>query len=128
MREHQDQYSRLGAGVQDQVEMEVIGFPGAVGYTTFEQADMLADALDLRPGVRVLDVGSGAGWPSLYLVVRTGCHAFLTDVPEAAIRNAERRSKDGPQSVRCSFAVASGTHLPLKPGSFDAILHTDMLC
>src|SRR5205807_6531345 len=50
------------------VERIVIGGDwGANGYTTMAQADRLAEVLDLRPGKVLLDVGSGRGWPGLYL-------------------------------------------------------------
>lgn len=50
--------------VAERVERMVIGADfGADGYTTRTQADELARHPDLRPGVRLLEVGSGRGWP-----------------------------------------------------------------
>lgn len=47
-------------GVAARVERLVIGADfGADGYTTVEQADELARRLGMRPGLRVLDLGSG---------------------------------------------------------------------
>jgi hypothetical protein len=36
---------------------------GANGFTTLSQADLLADCLDLGTGKRLLDIGTGRGWP-----------------------------------------------------------------
>jgi len=58
--------------ITEQIERIVIGgIWGANGYTTIRQADDLAEALDLRPGQRLLDIGPGRGWPGLYLAVST---------------------------------------------------------
>src|SRR5262245_58853227 len=48
------------------IERAVIGGDwGANGYTTIAQADLLGDALGLVPGMRLLDLGAGRGWPGL---------------------------------------------------------------
>ena len=108
------------------VERRVIGANvGANGYTTVAQADQLIEALDLSAESRLLDLGSGRGWPGLHVAARTGCHAVLTDVPEAAVRAAQLRSADA--SDRVSVARASATHLPFANRSFDAICHADTL-
>ncbi len=110
------------------VQREVFGADTWVrGYTTPAQADLLAQRLDLRPGVRLLDVGAGQGWPSLYLAQKTGCEAVLTDIPEPGLRDALGRAVRLRLAARCSFLMASGTHLPLRAGSFDAVVHTDTL-
>ena len=62
---------------------------GANGYTTAAQANLLAQRLDLGPGKRLLDVGSGRGWPGLYLAASTGCTVVLTDLLLLAV--ARRR-------------------------------------
>jgi SAM-dependent methyltransferase len=65
---------------------------GADGYTTVEQADELARRLELRPGLRLLDLGCGSGWPGLYLAMRTGCQVVLSDVPLDGLRSAKARA------------------------------------
>ncbi len=108
------------------VERRVIGANvGANGYTTLAQADRLVDSLDLSPKSRLLDLGCGRGWPGLHVAARSGCRAVLIDVPEPAIRTAQRRSAGA--SNRVSVARASATHPPFAAGSFDAICHADTL-
>ncbi len=110
------------------VQREVFGADTWVrGYTTPAQADLLARRLDLRPGVRLLDVGAGQGWPSVYLAKTTGCRAVLTDLPVPALRAAYDRSAREQVAGGCSFLRASGTHLPFRPHTFDAVVHTDTL-
>jgi protein-L-isoaspartate O-methyltransferase len=122
-------YARRLSLAELAVEREVHGInAGITSYTTPAQAGMLADALALAPGVRVLDVGAGSGWPGVYLAKKTGCACVLTDVPAAAIRIAAARAAKQEVLARCSSAVASGTHLPFRAKSFDAVMHSDVLC
>jgi ubiquinone/menaquinone biosynthesis C-methylase UbiE len=128
MNEFDDRYSRFGDGVVAAVETEVIGVPGANGYTTVEQARDLAEALHLGPDIRVLDIGSGAGWPALYLISETGCEAVLTDPSPDGVRAAAGQAVDVDSERRSAFALASGVALPFKSRSFDAVMHADTLC
>jgi SAM-dependent methyltransferase len=100
---------------------------GATGFTTVAQADLLADVLALRPTDRLLDIGSGCGWPGLYLGARRGCTVVVTDLSAAGILRAHQRiRRDG---LASSFAVvASARHLPFAEPSFDGIVHADSLC
>jgi 2-polyprenyl-3-methyl-5-hydroxy-6-metoxy-1,4-benzoquinol methylase len=110
------------------VERDVHGInAGITSYTTPAQAGALADVLGLGPGVSLLDVGAGAGWPGVYLAERTGCRVFLTDVPVDGIRTAAARAARQGVFETCSFAAASGTHLPFRARTFDAVVHTDVL-
>jgi ubiquinone/menaquinone biosynthesis C-methylase UbiE len=109
------------------VEREAIGANvGANGYTTVAQVDMLAQRLELNAGATLLDIGSGRGWPALYLAARTGCRAVLMDLPEPALAAAIWRADDQRLSG-VSATRASATHLPFRPASFDVITHTDTL-
>ena len=121
-------YATMDTEVHALVQQEVFGREAWVrGYTTPAQADLLAERLGLRPGVRLLDVGAGQGWPSLYLAKKTGCDSVLTDVPEPGLRNALGRSDCDGLGDRCSFVLASGARLPFSPHTFDAVIHTDAL-
>ncbi len=131
-REIADRFSRTYAtqtsDAHAAVQRDVFGADTWVnGYTTPAQADLLSARLGLRPGVRLLDVGAGQGWPSLYLAKQTGCEAVLSDVPAPALRSALARAGRQRLTGRCSFLLASGAYLPFAPHTFDAVIHTDAL-
>ena len=123
-----DSYAKSTGSADRAVRREVIGADvGAHGYTTVAQADLLAERLSLGPGERLLDVGSGLGWPGLYLAERSGCEAVLTDLPAVALRNASIRARRRRVQRRCAFVLSSGRALPFRRRSFDAVVHTDVL-
>jgi SAM-dependent methyltransferase len=124
-----DRYGEQRSEVVDLIERTVIGGDwGANGYTTVAQAQTLADALGLAPGVRLLDLGAGRGWPGLYLAVRTGCEVVLTDVPVEGLRQAVARAGSEGIGDRVATVAASARALPFQPQSFDAVVHADVLC
>lgn len=111
------------------VERIVIGADyGADGYTTLDQADDLARRLRLRPGERLLELGSGRGWPGLYLAQTTCCHVTLTDLPLDGLRDARQRAAQEGLADRCHVAAAEGAALPFAADAFDAIVHADVMC
>ncbi|TMC47920.1 MAG: class I SAM-dependent methyltransferase [Chloroflexi bacterium] len=118
----------IAATVMVELEQAVLGTAyGANGYTPLGQAEMLIRVLALQPGERLLDIGAGCGWPGLYLAARTGCRVTVTDLPIQGMRRAwERIRSDGLASS--SAVVSTARHLPFRPASFDAIVHTDVLC
>jgi methylase of polypeptide subunit release factors len=121
-------YTVPPADVIKKIERKVIGAVwGANGFTTVEQADLIGERLDLAPGQRLMDIGTGRGWPGLYLAERRGCEVVLTDLPIEGLQHALRRA--AAESVSSLGAVVSSARdLPFGRESVDAIVHTDVLC
>lgn len=110
-------------------EGEAVGSDyGACGYLTIDQADELGGHLALTPDHLLLDIGSGNGWPGLYLAARSGCRVVVSDLTVAGMAEARRRARADDMAARTSAVVASARHLPFRPDSFDAIVHADVLC
>ena len=111
------------------IELAVIGADwGANGYTTVIQADELSAMLELRAGSMVLDIGAGRGWPGLYMAAATGCSVVLTDVPIEGLAFARERSLREGVDDRAWQVNATGRDLPFPAETFDAVVHTDVLC
>lgn len=124
-----ERYGRASSDATRVLERMVIGSDfEASGYTTLAQADLIAERLRLREGERLLDVGAGRGWPGLYLSKVTGCSVVLTDLPQEGLRTARRRAGGEGIGDRVATAAASARRLPFAGGTFDAIVHTDVLC
>ena len=122
-----DYYAGAGAPVIRELERRVLGVDyGGNSYTPLDQAHRLLDALALEPTSLLLDIGSGAGWPGLYLAKESECRTVLSDVPTEGLRLAlDRAAIEGIDAVA---VAASGTDLPFAKDSFDAISHSDVLC
>jgi 2-polyprenyl-3-methyl-5-hydroxy-6-metoxy-1,4-benzoquinol methylase len=125
----QERYRNTPSLLTRQIEQRVIGGDwGANGFTTMAQADTLARELHLSAADRLLDVGSGRGWPGLYLAAQTGCRVVLTDLPLEGLRVAANRAASEGLLVRTGVVAAAASGLPFQAGSFDVIIHTDVLC
>jgi cyclopropane fatty-acyl-phospholipid synthase-like methyltransferase len=122
-------YATSGATPLVAAEIEVLGSDyRANGYTTIEQAHRLARLVGLGESDRLLDVGSGCGWPGLYLAEQYGCSVATVDpAHDGIVAGAERADRDG-LTARHIAATAEGWALPFRTGSFDAIVHADVLC
>lgn len=122
-------YSAGRTDVTSEVERRVIGADyGANGFTTRSEADEMGALLALRPGRRLLDVGAGRGWPGLYLAASTGCSVVLSDLPLTGLLLARDRARAEGITDRVAGCVATASALPFAPQTFDAVVHSDVLC
>ncbi|HKR49901.1 MAG TPA: class I SAM-dependent methyltransferase [Pseudonocardiaceae bacterium] len=88
----------------------------------------LADQLDLRPGLRVLDVGCGMGGASRYLARRFGVRVAGVDLTPEFVEVARELTARCRLDGLVEIQQASGTDLPFQGGTFDAacLLHVAM--
>jgi ubiquinone/menaquinone biosynthesis C-methylase UbiE len=111
------------------IERQVCGCDyGASSWTTRVEADRMATLLELRLGSRLLDVGSGSGWPGLYLSRTTGCDLALVDLPAFGLKIAQTRRMKDTSKASVWLALADAAALPFAHDSFDAVCHADLLC
>lgn len=124
-----ERYATPASEVADRVEEQVLGAAWAAnGYTTLAQADDLARRLALGPGARLLDLGTGRGWPGVYFASAYGCRVVGSDMPFAALAAAASRAGREGVGGRFAAVVAAGAGQPFRDGGFDAVVHTDVLC
>lgn len=117
------------ADVMQAIERAVCGCDyGGTSWTTRQEAERSIELLRLAPGRRLLEVGTGAGWPGLYMARRTGCDAALTDLPLEGLRIAGERAAADRLDGAWWIIQADGAALPFRDGAFDAVYHSDVLC
>jgi ubiquinone/menaquinone biosynthesis C-methylase UbiE len=92
-----------------------------VGTTLQIVGESLCEALDLRAGVRVLDVAAGNGNATL-AAARRWCEVTSSDYVPALLEAGRRRAEAEGHQV--SFQEADAENLPFATASFDAVLST----
>lgn len=92
-----------------------------IGTTLQITGEMLAEAMNLIPGSKVLDVAAGNGNATLAFA-RRWCTVTSTDyVPALLARGRARAEADG---LKVNFQVADAEQLPFEAGTFDAVVST----
>src|SRR5580658_6638008 len=87
-------------------------------------SEWLAEALDLRPGMRVLDLGCGRASSSIFLRREFGVQVWATDLWFSATENIQRIRDAGVEDGVFPLH-ADARSLPFAPEFFDAILCID---
>ena len=87
-----------------------------------------AQQLDLKPGQRLLDVGSGLGGPARYVAHAHGCLVTGIDLTDEYVRTARALSARVGLADKVTFVQGSALDMPFPAGSFDGayMLHVGM--
>lgn len=93
----------------------------AVGTTIQIVGETLAEAMDLRPDARVLDVAAGNGNATL-AAARRGCEVVSTDYVPSLLRAGTARAEA--EKLPVAFREADAEDLPFKDQSFDNVMST----
>lgn len=110
------------------LERRVLGCAyGGTSWTTRAQADRYAPLLELNGGQQLLEPGSGAGWPGIYVAAKSGSKLTMVDLPFIALTRALERANEELQTATAAIQ-ASAAALPFTDHGFDAIQHSDVLC
>jgi SAM-dependent methyltransferase len=101
---------------------------GGTSWTTRQQVDVMVASLQLNSDSRLLDIGSGSGWPGLLLAKLSQCDVTLLDIPLNALQQARERAVKDRMSEQVRIVSGSGTQLPFTEQTFDRVSHSDVLC
>lgn len=94
---------------------------GKVAWATQPLADVLCDAVEIRPGADVLDVATGTGHVAL-AAARRFCRTTGIDyVPRLLEVGRARAAAEG---LDVTFAEGDAENVPFPDGSFDYVLST----
>jgi ubiquinone/menaquinone biosynthesis C-methylase UbiE len=97
---------------------------GLLGRRRKRLRSMLADDLQLQPGVQVLDVGCGTGRQAMVFAERVAPGGTVDGIDAAVemIKRAQVRARQ--RGVSASFQVAYAQQLPFPDATFDAVACT----
>jgi ubiquinone/menaquinone biosynthesis C-methylase UbiE len=93
-----------------------------------EATQELAKQMELRAGLRLLDVGSGIGGPARYFAAEHGCRIMGIDVTEEFVRVAGSLTRRTKLDGLAEFRQGSAFDLPFERDSFDRayMIHVGM--
>jgi ubiquinone/menaquinone biosynthesis C-methylase UbiE len=93
-----------------------------------EATQELAKQMELRAGLRLLDVGSGIGGPARYFAAEHGCKVTGIDLTEEFVRVAAGLTKRTKLDGLVEFRQGSALQLPLAADTFDRayMIHVGM--
>jgi ubiquinone/menaquinone biosynthesis C-methylase UbiE len=92
-----------------------------VGVTLQIVGESLCEAMDVRPGQRLLDVAAGNGNSSL-AAARRFCEVTSTDYVQDLLRRGRERAEA--ERLPIEFKLADAESLPFPDGAFDAVTST----
>ncbi|MEX0337419.1 MAG: class I SAM-dependent methyltransferase [Arenibacterium sp.] len=92
-----------------------------VGTTLQIVGESLAEAMDLHPGSRVLDVAAGNGNATL-AAARRSCDVVSTDYVASLLRHGAARA--AAEQLKVTFREADAEELPFEDSAFDHVMST----
>jgi ubiquinone/menaquinone biosynthesis C-methylase UbiE len=93
-----------------------------------EATHELAEQMELRPGLRLLDVGSGIGGPARYFAGEHGCRVTGIDLTEEFVRVAGSLTMLTKLDGLAEFRQGSALEMPFERNAFDGayMIHVGM--
>jgi ubiquinone/menaquinone biosynthesis C-methylase UbiE len=93
-----------------------------------EATQALAEQMELEPGMRLLDVGSGIGGPARYFAGQQGCKVTGIDLKEEFVNAAKRLTQMVKLDHLVDFRQGSALQMPFEKGTFDraCMIHVGM--
>jgi ubiquinone/menaquinone biosynthesis C-methylase UbiE len=93
-----------------------------------ESTQELAAHMELRPGLRLLDVGSGIGGPARYFAAQHGCNVTGVDLTEEFVQVAQSLTRLVKLDHQVEFRLGSALELPFEAETFDRayMIHVGM--
>lgn len=104
--------------------------PGARGHQAelLHTNRVLSNAVDIRPGERVLDAGCGVGGSSLWLARERGARVLGLTISERQLRTAREDAVRAGLADRVGFALRDYTRTGLPDEAFDVVWMLESSC
>lgn len=98
------------------------------GESLVAMNELMADAIDLRPGDRVLDAGCGVGGTSMWLAESRGAEVLGITPVQGQVERATRYAGERQLGDRVTFHRGDYHDTGFEDGSFDVVWAQESLC
>ena len=88
----------------------------------------LALSMELKPGMKVLDVGCGVGAPAREIAKFVGCHITGVTINDLHVERSNKYNAEDGFADQVHMVKGTFTDLPFPDGSFDAVYATEAIC
>ena len=111
--------------LENLIESENIGIeslhPGGL-----ETTKELADLCKVTENSRLLDIASGTGEGTCFLVEEFKCHAVGIDISQVMITRAKEKARE--KNLNIEFKIGDAHHLPFEDNEFDVVISECAVC
>ena len=91
---------------------------GQQSFITPRYLDQLIPRLGIQKTTHVLDVGSGAGGPAVYIADRTGCRVSGIEINEVGVDVSRKLAKNSGLEGQTEFYLGDAMEMPFKREHF----------
>ena len=111
--------------LENLIESEFIGIE-SLHRGAVETTKELADLCKVTENSRLLDIASGTGEGTCFLVEEFKCHAVGIDISQVMVRRAKEKARK--KNLNIDFKIGDAHHLPFEDNSFDVVIAECVVC
>lgn len=100
---------------------------GQQSFTTPRYLDQLIPRLSIGKITHVLDVGSGAGGPAVYIADRTGCRVSGIEINEVGVNVSRKLAKNSGLENKAEFYLGDAMKMPFTENTFDVAISLNVM-
>jgi len=123
-------YGNYALDVYRDVRLETYGEDfGQTSWVTTQESHEIPQLLELKAGLRGLEIGCGSGDYALYVAESCNCHITGLELNAEGIRNATRLAEQKKLASQASFRECDASQpLAFPDEAFDAVFANDVFC
>lgn len=100
---------------------------GQQSFITPSYLDQLIPRLGIEKTTRVLDVGSGAGGPAIYIADKTGAKICGVEINEVGVDVSRKLAKNSGLEEKTEFYLDDAMEMPFMENSFDLAISLNVM-
>ena len=100
---------------------------GQQSFITPRYLDQLIRRLGIEEKTKVLDVGSGAGGPAVYMADRTGCEVCGIEINEVGVEVSKKLAENSGLEETVEFHLGDAMRMPFSDNEFDLAISLNVM-